>query len=74
MQQEVIVHIEQISRRGELKYFQIPLPGTAKKIIAIETSAVLLTEGLVVPAPADTSGTIGGDTGGSGGKIGRAHV
>ncbi|TMI89758.1 MAG: hypothetical protein E6H08_16005 [Bacteroidetes bacterium] len=68
MQQEVIVHIEQISRRGELKYFQIPLPGTAKKIIAIETSAVLLTEGLVVPAPADTSGTIGGDTGGSGGS------
>jgi hypothetical protein len=68
MQQEVIVHIEQISRRGELKYFQIPLPGTAKKIIAVETSAVLLTEGLVVPAPADTSGTIGGDTGGYGGS------
>jgi hypothetical protein len=65
MQQEVIVHTEQISRKGELKYFQIPLPGTAKRIIAVETSAFLSTEGLVVPAPPDTGGTTGGGTGGS---------
>ncbi len=68
MQQEVIVHTENISRMGELKYFQIPLPGTAKKIIAVETSVFLYTEGLVVPVPPDTGGTTGGDTGGSGGS------
>lgn len=65
MQQEAIVHIEQISRKGELKYFQIPLPGTTKKIIGIETSAFLFTPGLVVPVPLDNSG--GGGSGGSGG-------
>ncbi len=68
MQQQVIIHTEQISRKEELKYFQIPLPGTAKKIIAVETSVFLFTEGLVAPVPADTGGTTGGDTGGSGGS------
>jgi hypothetical protein len=64
VQQEAIVHTEQISRKGELKYFQIPLPGTGKKIIGIETSAFLFTPGLVVPVPHDNSG--GGNSGGSG--------
>ena len=61
MQQLAIVHTEGISRRGEIKYFQIPLPGTVKKIIAIEASAFQFTEAslpeadpnpVVPPAPA----------------------
>jgi hypothetical protein len=48
MQQKVILHSEQISRKGEIKYFQIPLQGTAIKIIAIEVSAFLFTD---VPQP-----------------------
>lgn len=52
MQQLAIVHIEQISRKGEIKYFQIPLPGTKKKIVAVEASAFLFTEAkLPEPAP-----------------------
>lgn len=38
MQQTAILQSEQISRRGEIKYFQIPLPGTVKHIIAVEAS------------------------------------
>ena len=60
MQEEIIVHTEQISRMGELKYFQIPLPGTSKKIIAVETSAFLFTNGLVIPVPPENSGNTGG--------------
>ena len=44
MQQIAVVHTEQISRKGEIKYFQIPLPGTVKKIIAVEGSAFQFTE------------------------------
>jgi hypothetical protein len=52
MEQLAIVHSEQISRKGEIKYFQIPLTGTKKKIIAIEASAFLFTEAsLPQPAP-----------------------
>jgi hypothetical protein len=52
MEQLAIVHSEQISRKGEIKYFQIPLTGTKKKIIAIEASAFLFTEAsLPIPAP-----------------------
>lgn len=52
MQQLAIVHSEQISRKGEIKYFQIPLPGTKKKIVAVEASAFLFTEAkLPEPAP-----------------------
>ncbi len=43
MQQKVIIHSEQISRKGEIKYFQIPLQGTAIRIIAMEASAFLFT-------------------------------
>lgn len=43
MQQTAIVHTEQISRKGEIKYFQIPLPGTTKKIIAVEASAFVFS-------------------------------
>jgi hypothetical protein len=68
MQQELIVHTEQISRMGELKYFQIPLRGTAKKIIAVETSAFLFTEGLIIPIPPDNGGATGGSGSGSGGS------
>jgi hypothetical protein len=50
MQQLAIVHTEQISRRGEIKYFQIPLLGTIKKIIAVEASAFLFTE-VSLPQP-----------------------
>lgn len=63
MQQEVLVHIEQISRMGELKYFQIPLPGTAKKIIAIEASAFLNTEGLIASEQQNGSGNTSGNSG-----------
>src|SRR5690348_7378622 len=56
MQQLAVVHTEKISRSGEIKYFQIALPGTKKKIVAIEASAFLFTEAAlpdsVVPAPA----------------------
>jgi hypothetical protein len=44
MQELSVVHIEQISRKGEIKYFQIPIPGTTKKIIAVETSCILFTQ------------------------------
>lgn len=54
MEQIVIVHTENISRRSELKYFQIPLPGTIKKIIAVEVSVFLTT---VLPAANHTPAT-----------------
>lgn len=44
MQQKVILHSEQVSRKGEIKYFQIPLQGIAMKIIAVEVSAFLFSE------------------------------
>ena len=44
MQQLAIFHTERISRKGEIKYFQIPLPGKYKKIIAVESSAVRLSD------------------------------
>jgi hypothetical protein len=44
MQELSVVHIEQISRKGEIKYFQIPLPGTIKNIIAVESSCMLFTQ------------------------------
>lgn len=50
MNQLAVVHTEQIGRKGEIKYFQIPLPGTVKKIIAVEVSAQLFTA--VEPLPA----------------------
>ena len=50
-QQRVIVHSEAISRKGEIKYFQIPLQGTGIKVIAIEASAFLFTE-IPPPTPA----------------------
>lgn len=50
-QQRVILHSEQISRRGEIKYFQIPLQGTAIRIIAVEASAFLFSN-IPLPAPA----------------------
>src|SRR6185369_7775327 len=43
MQELAVVHIEPISRKGEIKYFQIPLPGTIKNIIAVEASCMLFT-------------------------------
>jgi len=54
MQQKVILHSEQVSRKGEIKYFQIPLLGTGIKIIGIEVSAFLFADVLQidsVPAP-----------------------
>lgn len=50
MQQLAVVHTEQISRKGEIKYFQIPMPGTPKKIIGVEVSAVLFSSGDVPQA------------------------
>jgi hypothetical protein len=46
--EQAIVHTEVIKRKGELKYFQIPLPGSTKKVIGVEVSAFLLT-----PIPPD---------------------
>ncbi len=43
-QQRVILQSEQISRKGEIKYFQIPLLGTPIKIIGVEASAFLFTQ------------------------------
>lgn len=43
MQQQAIIHTEKITRKGELKYFQVPLPGTYKKIVAVETSVFILS-------------------------------
>lgn len=43
-QQRVILHSEQVSRKGEIKYFQIPLLGTGIKIIGVETSAFLFSD------------------------------
>lgn len=70
MNQQAIVHTESITRKGELKYFQISLPGTAKKIIAVEASIFLLTSGLnensVAPIVAG-SGSSGNEGSGGGG-------
>ncbi|WP_207515032.1 hypothetical protein [Longitalea luteola] len=54
MQQSVIIHRERINRAGEMKYFQIPLPGTEKKVIGVETSIFLLT---ALPAPVPDGGS-----------------
>lgn len=43
MIQLAVLHSEQISRKAEIKYFQIPLPGTIKKIIAVEASGFLFS-------------------------------
>ena len=58
MEQLAIVHSEQISRKGEIKYFQIPLPGTKKKIIAVEASAFLFTEATLVETTTDPVTTV----------------
>lgn len=50
-QQKVILHSEQVERKGEIKYFQIPLQGKAIKIIAVEVSAFLFSNTPQPPAP-----------------------
>lgn len=44
MQQKVILHSVQLNRKGEIKYFQIPLQGRAIKIIGVEASAFLFSD------------------------------
>lgn len=61
-QQSVIVYRERINRMGEMKYFQIAIPGTIKKVLGVETSIVLLTS-IPSPPPPDPGG---GDSGGGG--------
>ncbi|RYZ30057.1 MAG: hypothetical protein EOO10_04135 [Chitinophagaceae bacterium] len=57
-QQRAIVHSEEINRKGEIKYFQIPLLGTAIKIIGVEASAFLFTQAAQpTPTPAPNGGT-----------------
>lgn len=54
-QQRVILHSEQVSRKGEIRYFQIPLQGKPIKVIAVEVSAFLFTDipqPMPAPAPA----------------------
>ncbi len=51
-QQRAIVHTEQITRKGEIKYFQIPLQGTMIKVIGVEASVFLFSD---IPAPIQTS-------------------
>jgi hypothetical protein len=52
-QQKVILHSEQVSRKGEIMYFQIPLQGKPIKIIGVEASAFLFSAlPQVNPAPA----------------------
>lgn len=50
-QQRVILHSEQISCKGEIKYFQIPLLGTTVKIIGVEASAFLFTQAVQPTQP-----------------------
>ena len=56
MQQRVIIQTEQISRKGEIKYFQIPLLGTPVKIIGVEASAFLFTQAAQPTPPTNNSG------------------
>jgi hypothetical protein len=56
-QQRVILHSEQISRKGEIKYFQIPLLGTAMKIIGVEASAFLFTQAAQPTPPTNNGGS-----------------
>lgn len=56
-QQRVILHSEQVGRKGEIKYFQIPLQGKPIKIIGVEVSAFLfssLLQPIVGPEPQPT--------------------
>lgn len=55
-QQRVILHSEQVSRKGEIKYFQIPLLGTAIKIIGVEASAFLFTQAAQPAPPTNNNG------------------
>lgn len=55
-QQKVIIQTEQISRKGEIKYFQIPLLGTPVKIIGVEASAFLFTQAAQPTPPTNNSG------------------
>jgi len=41
--EQAIVHTEVIKRMGELKYFQIALPGTTKKVVGVEISAFVFS-------------------------------
>lgn len=51
-QQRVILHSEQVSRKGEIMYFQIPLQGKPIKIVGVEVSAFLFsTLPAATPAP-----------------------
>lgn len=54
--QRVIIQTEQISRKGEIKYFQIPLLGTPIKIIGVEASAFLFTQAAQPTQPTNNSG------------------
>ena len=56
-QQKVIIQTEQISRKGEIKYFQIPLLGTSVKIIGVEASAFLFTQAAQPTPPANGGGS-----------------
>lgn len=42
-QQKVILHSEQVSRKGEIMYFQIPLQGKPIKIVGVEVGAFLFS-------------------------------
>jgi len=56
-QQKVILHSEQVSRKGAIMYFQIPLQGKPIKIIGVEASAFLfspLPQANPAPSPQPT--------------------
>jgi hypothetical protein len=42
-QQRVILHSEQVARKGEIMYFQIPLQGKPIKIVGVEVGAFLFS-------------------------------
>lgn len=66
MRQICIVHSEVIRRMGEMKYFQISLPGVTKKVIGAESSILLTTPLPALPdSGSGSSGGSGGSTGGS---------
>lgn len=59
MQQTAIVHSERITKKGELKYFQVPLPGKHKRITAVEASAFVLEVTAAIPEPESGNGGSG---------------
>ncbi|MFT3843686.1 MAG: hypothetical protein QM725_01435 [Lacibacter sp.] len=68
LKQTAILQKQKITRKGEINYFQVALPGTVKKIIAVETSVVCYTDAQIIEEDQSTAVIPDGSSGDPGGS------